>query len=138
MRDETPLRIVISLEIMTHSSHSQGLTSVRAFRLQGRFGERHRRLLDTSTQCWWPLVTSNRWLSVRLEFIGTGLVFCTAVAAAVVLPQRYMTHDVSVHISVIAMSHQRESLCLLFLRHRMTCRRSCPLFLELARALSPY
>lgn len=66
----------------------QGLISVRAFRLQSRFGERHNKLLDASSQCWWPLVTSNRWLSVRLETIGNALVFCTAVAAAMILSQR--------------------------------------------------
>jgi hypothetical protein len=66
----------------------QGLTSVRAFRMQTRFLERHNALLDLCNQCWWPLVSTNRWLSIRLEFIGTCLVFCTAVASAVLLPRR--------------------------------------------------
>lgn len=63
--------------------------SVRAFRMQRDFKARHEALMDASTRCWWPLVCCNRWLSIRLELIGATLVFCTAVASAVVLPQRF-------------------------------------------------
>ena len=66
----------------------QGLVSVRAFRLQEGFHARHNALLDASTRCWWPLMSVNRWLSIRLEFLGTTLVLCTAVAATVLLPRR--------------------------------------------------
>ena len=71
---------------------SQGLISVRAFRLQQQFKLKHQDLLDASTRCFWPLVCTNRWLSIRIEFLGTGLVFLTAFASAVLLPQRYFQH----------------------------------------------
>ena len=57
--------------------------------MQDKFKLRHQDLLDASTRCFWPLVSSNRWLSIRIEFLGNGLVFLTAVASAVLLPQRY-------------------------------------------------
>ncbi|KAK2076831.1 hypothetical protein QBZ16_005057 [Prototheca wickerhamii] len=61
-----------------------GLPTVRAFRQQGAFGQLNWKLLDASNRAWWPSQVINRWLSVRLELLGTGVVFGAAVFASAV------------------------------------------------------
>lgn len=63
-----------------------GLVTVRAFRVQQRFIDKNFRLLDASNRCYWPAQCVNRWLSVRLELLGIGIVFATTVLVVVVLP----------------------------------------------------
>ena len=40
-------------------------------------------LVNASNRAYWPLVSSNRWLSVRLEFVGALTVFGTAMTVAI-------------------------------------------------------
>jgi ATP-binding cassette, subfamily C (CFTR/MRP), member 1 len=63
-----------------------GLTTVRAFGLGDRAGAAQRARLDAATRTHWPLMCLNRWLSVRLELLGIGVVACAAVSAGVLLP----------------------------------------------------
>lgn len=63
-----------------------GLVTVRAFRVQDRFMDRNYRLLDASNRCYWPAQCVNRWLSVRLELLGIGIVFVTTVLVVVAVP----------------------------------------------------
>eukprot|EP00216_Chloropicon_sp_CCMP2111_P001940 CAMPEP_0198246788 /NCGR_PEP_ID=MMETSP1446-20131203/46149_1 /TAXON_ID=1461542 ORGANISM="Unidentified sp, Strain CCMP2111" /NCGR_SAMPLE_ID=MMETSP1446 /ASSEMBLY_ACC=CAM_ASM_001112 /LENGTH=1394 /DNA_ID=CAMNT_0043931111 /DNA_START=581 /DNA_END=4768 /DNA_ORIENTATION=+ len=61
----------------------QGLSVIRAFGLQNRFDEKNLNLLNNSNRAYWPLVSSNRWLSVRLEFLGSSITYFCALLSAV-------------------------------------------------------
>ena len=63
-----------------------GLTTLRAFGVGPRAAAAQRARLDAATRTHWPLMCLNRWLSVRLELLGTAVVFCAAVSAGVLLP----------------------------------------------------
>ena len=56
-----------------------GLATVRAFARQPAFAARNEALMDGSNRAWWPIQIVNRWLSIRLEFMGQGMVLGTAV-----------------------------------------------------------
>lgn len=64
----------------------QGLVTVRAFRQQPLFGGQNLALLNHSNRAYWPMQCVNRWLSVRLELLGTSVVFGTALFVAVITP----------------------------------------------------
>lgn len=73
--------------IFSHFSETlHGLATLRAFRVQPRFEARNAHLLDESNRCFWPAQCVNRWLSVRLELLGIGVVFGTAVFVSAVMP----------------------------------------------------
>jgi ATP-binding cassette subfamily C (CFTR/MRP) protein 1 len=63
-----------------------GLATLRAARAEGRFAAANADLLDASNRALWPAQVANRWLSVRLELLGTGVVFGAAAAVAAVQP----------------------------------------------------
>ncbi len=63
-----------------------GLPTLRAFGVGPRAAAAQRARLDAATRTHWPLMCLNRWLSVRLELLGTAVVFCAAVSAGVLLP----------------------------------------------------
>eukprot|EP00889_Picochlorum_renovo_P004424 jgi/Picre1/31454/NNA_006806.t1 len=73
--------------IFSHFSETvQGLTVVRAFRAQGNFESKNKVLLNESNRCFWPTQCVNRWLSVRLELLGTFVVLCSAVFVSGIMP----------------------------------------------------
>lgn len=47
-----------------------GLPTVRAFGKQDQLLNRNLDMLNTSNRAYWPHMTTNRWLSVRLETLG--------------------------------------------------------------------
>jgi ATP-binding cassette, subfamily C (CFTR/MRP), member 1 len=63
-----------------------GLATVRAFKKQDAFLLRNAHLLNESNRAWWPAQCVNRWLSVRLELLGTGVVFGTAIFVVALMP----------------------------------------------------
>ncbi|KAK9847067.1 hypothetical protein WJX84_012280 [Apatococcus fuscideae] len=65
----------------------QGLQTVRAFRRQNMFAAVNCRLLDSNNRAWWPMQVVNRWLSIRLDMLGTMVSLGTALAVTVVMPQ---------------------------------------------------
>lgn len=48
-----------------------GVSTIRAFRCQSRFKAANAEKLDYQQRAYYLLVTTNRWLAVRLEFLGT-------------------------------------------------------------------
>mmetsp|Transcript_6250 Transcript_6250/g.18862 ORF Transcript_6250/g.18862 Transcript_6250/m.18862 type:complete len:1282 (+) Transcript_6250:91-3936(+) len=58
-----------------------GVESVRAFNAAGRFKEENERRIDTNTKPMLLNVAANRWLSVRLETVGTLFVATSALLA---------------------------------------------------------
>ena len=61
----------------------RGVDTIRAFGLEDKFELMNSGLIDSSNQAYWPLVSSNRWLSVRLELVGNSIVFATAMCVAI-------------------------------------------------------
>jgi len=62
-----------------------GVSSIRAFSVQWRFLAENREKLETNLRAYFMYVSANRWLAMRLEFIGTGI---TALAALFATVQR--------------------------------------------------
>ena len=56
-----------------------GIFTIRAFRKQADFKSKNNRLLDASNRAYWPIMTVNRWLSVRLELLGAAVVLGAAL-----------------------------------------------------------
>ena len=73
--------------IFSHFSETlHGLPVVRAFRAQDTFIAKNKYLVDESNRCFWPIQAVNRWLSVRLELLGTFIVLCSAIVVSGIVP----------------------------------------------------
>uniref|UniRef100_A0A5S6Q8F7 ABC-type glutathione-S-conjugate transporter n=1 Tax=Trichuris muris TaxID=70415 RepID=A0A5S6Q8F7_TRIMR len=60
----------------------QGVISIRAYRAQQHFRDSFDKHVDANQMTYYPMIVSNRWLAVRLEFIGSLLVFLASILAA--------------------------------------------------------
>lgn len=58
-----------------------GLSTIRAFNQQAVFTEINERRVDRNQMCYLPSTTVNRWLAVRLEFIGASIIFISSSLA---------------------------------------------------------
>ena len=58
-----------------------GLSTIRAFNQQSIFIESNRKRIDHNQVCYLPSVSVNRWLSVRLEFLGAIIILIVALLA---------------------------------------------------------
>ena len=62
-----------------------GTTTIRAYGQQDRFIGENERRLNTNMQAYFPSVSANRWLGVRLDFIGSIIILsATGFAIATV------------------------------------------------------
>ncbi|KAK9244743.1 P-loop containing nucleoside triphosphate hydrolase protein [Lipomyces tetrasporus] len=65
--------------IYAHFQESlSGLSTIRAFRQIDRFNNVNEHHVDYNLRANFPSVSANRWLSVRLEFIGSVIIFAAA------------------------------------------------------------
>ena len=60
-----------------------GISTIRAFRQQKRFSLENELRVDTYLSAYFPSISANRWLAVRLEFIGSFIIFAAAGFAIV-------------------------------------------------------
>ncbi|XP_043849386.1 multidrug resistance-associated protein 1-like [Dromiciops gliroides] len=68
--------------IISHFSETlSGASTIRAFGHQQRFISQNRDIVNENLVCFYNNVISNRWLCVRLEFLGNLLVFFAALLA---------------------------------------------------------
>ncbi|KAH9946530.1 metal resistance protein YCF1 [Amylocystis lapponica] len=67
------------------SESLNGLSTIRAFGQQDVFVTTNERRLDRNQICYLPSISVNRWLAVRLEFVGATIIFLTASLAIVAL-----------------------------------------------------
>ena len=58
-----------------------GLPIIRGFSQTRRFIANNEARIDRNQACYMPAMTVNRWLAVRLEFLGSWLMFSTALVA---------------------------------------------------------
>ncbi|XP_046715562.1 ATP-binding cassette sub-family C member 8 isoform X1 [Silurus meridionalis] len=70
------------LPLLSHFSETvEGLTTIRAFRYEARFRQRLLELTDANNVASLFLTAANRWLEVRMEYIGACIVLIAAVAS---------------------------------------------------------
>ena len=63
------------------SESLSGLSTIRAFNHQAIFTEINERRVDRNQMCYLPSTSVNRWLAVRLEFIGASIIFISSLLA---------------------------------------------------------
>ena len=67
------------------SESLNGLSTIRAFGQQQLFISNNERRVDRNQICYLPSIAVNRWLAVRLEFVGATIIFIAAVLSIVAL-----------------------------------------------------
>lgn len=55
-----------------------GVATIRAYRQQGRFELENEWRVDSNLKAYFPSISANRWLAVRLEFIGALVILAAA------------------------------------------------------------
>ncbi|KAJ3288221.1 hypothetical protein HDU76_007719, partial [Blyttiomyces sp. JEL0837] len=58
-----------------------GLATIRAYGVEELFSKKNRELLDWNNRAYYPLLLTQRWLGMRLEFIASLLIFFAALFA---------------------------------------------------------
>ncbi|OJD38972.1 abc metal ion transporter [Diplodia corticola] len=70
--------------IYAHFQESlSGISTIRAYRQQGRFAQENEWRVDANLRAYFPSINANRWLAVRLEFIGSIIILASAGFAIV-------------------------------------------------------
>ena len=70
--------------IFAHFQESlAGLTTIRAYRHQERFATENEWRVDANLRTYFPSTIANRWLAVRLEFIGSFVILAAALLSIV-------------------------------------------------------
>ncbi|KAM0749801.1 hypothetical protein T439DRAFT_39861 [Meredithblackwellia eburnea MCA 4105] len=62
-----------------------GVATIRAYRQSDRFMAENQARVDRNQEAYFPSINCNRWLAVRLEFIGSIIILATALLAVVTL-----------------------------------------------------
>lgn len=60
-----------------------GITTIRAYRQQDRFALENEWRVDANLRAYFPSINANRWLAVRLEFIGSCIILSAAGFAVI-------------------------------------------------------
>ncbi|XP_069548711.1 ATP-binding cassette sub-family C member 2 [Brachyistius frenatus] len=70
--------------IYSHFSETvSGLSVIRAYNHQERFLRHNEKTIDENIKSVYPWIVSNRWLAIRLEFLGNLVVFFAALLAVI-------------------------------------------------------
>ena len=67
------------------SESLNGLSTIRAFSQQSVFIATNEQRVDRNQICYLPSISVNRWLAVRLEFVGASIIFLAAMLAVAAL-----------------------------------------------------
>ncbi|KAK6367899.1 ATP-binding cassette glutathione S-conjugate transporter ycf1 [Exophiala oligosperma] len=60
-----------------------GVSTIRAYRQSKRFIQENEWRMDANLRAYFPSISANRWLAVRLEFIGSIIILAAAVFAII-------------------------------------------------------
>jgi ATP-binding cassette subfamily C (CFTR/MRP) protein 1 len=63
-----------------------GISTVRAYAQQDRFSFINESRIDLNLKAYYPTISANRWLAVRLEFIGSVIILAAAGLGTLTLP----------------------------------------------------
>ncbi|KAJ7671586.1 ABC transporter [Mycena polygramma] len=81
-REIKRLDAILRSALYTHFSESlSGLATIRAYGVAERFRLDNQRLVDHENRAYWLTVTNQRWLGVRLDFLGSLLTFVVSMLA---------------------------------------------------------
>ncbi|KAA0724210.1 ATP-binding cassette sub-family C member 8 [Triplophysa tibetana] len=81
-KDLQQLEDSTQLPLLSHFSETvEGLTTIRAFRYEARFRQKLLEFSDANNMASLFLTAANRWLEVRMEYIGACIVLIAAVAS---------------------------------------------------------
>jgi len=81
-REIKRLDALLRSALYTHFSESlSGLATIRAYSASERFRLDNERYMDTENRAYWLTVTNQRWLGVRLDFLGSLLTFIVSMLA---------------------------------------------------------
>lgn len=70
--------------IFAHFQESLGgISTIRAYRQQKRFALENEWRMDANLRAYFPSINSNRWLAVRLEFLGSVIILAAATFAII-------------------------------------------------------
>lgn len=70
--------------IFAHFQESLGgISTIRAYRQENRFAMENEWRIDANLRAYFPSISANRWLAVRLEFIGSVIILASAGLAIV-------------------------------------------------------
>ncbi|EGG17998.1 ABC transporter C family protein [Cavenderia fasciculata] len=79
-RELTRLEGISRSPIYAHFSETlAGVTTIRAFQEGSRFIKQNEKLLDDNQKCYYINISANRWLALRLEFLGACIVTSTVM-----------------------------------------------------------
>src|SRR2546423_4047969 len=65
-----------------------GISTIRAYRQQKRFSRENEWRVDANLRAYFPSINANRWLAVRLEFIGSVIILAAAGFSIISLSTR--------------------------------------------------
>lgn len=83
-RELKRLESVSKSPIYAHFQESLGgLTTIRAYRHQNRFALENEWRVDANLRTYFPSISANRWLAVRLELIGSFIILAAATFAII-------------------------------------------------------
>ncbi|KAI3644541.1 hypothetical protein MP228_010705 [Amoeboaphelidium protococcarum] len=83
-RELKRLDSVTKSPIYAHFSETLGgVSTIRAYGSNLRFLQENERRLDLNQRAYYPSVSSNRWLAMRLEFVGSLVIFGSALFAVI-------------------------------------------------------
>lgn len=90
-----------------------GLSTIRAYRQQKRFTIENEWRMDANLRAYFPSVSANRWLAVRLEFLGSIIIFAAATFGII-----SVTRGSGLSAGMVGLSVSRFSLvkCILLTR----------------------
>nr|UJH94494.1 Ycf1.1 [Starmerella bombicola] len=63
-----------------------GISTIRAFDATERFNFRNRIYIDTNNKAYFPSISANRWLAVRLELVGSIIILASSGLGVLALP----------------------------------------------------
>ncbi|KAF8788578.1 Multidrug resistance-associated protein 1 like protein [Argiope bruennichi] len=75
--------ISLSPVLSFFSETVQGASTIRAFGSQYEFIQRQNKHIDTNCRTFFTSTTLNRWLGIRLQFLGNTVVFITALLSVI-------------------------------------------------------
>ncbi|PCH42273.1 hypothetical protein WOLCODRAFT_137808 [Wolfiporia cocos MD-104 SS10] len=79
-RELKRLDAILRSSLYSHFSESlSGLATIRAYGETGRFLVENRKRVDIENRAYWLTVTNQRWLGIRLDFMGILLTFVVAI-----------------------------------------------------------
>ncbi|XP_059810011.1 ATP-binding cassette sub-family C member 9-like [Hypanus sabinus] len=90
-RELQRLSSITKSPVFAHFSETLGgLTTIRAYKLQDKFLQQILEKIDCNTVAFLYLNTVNRWLAIRLDTIGTSVVFASAICSLLTATLGYL------------------------------------------------